>query len=57
VTKSILDASPAVDKIQFIPQIAGIHGSSMLRKDQNPDGAEENWAAVKQFLAKFAAPQ
>src|SRR4029079_3560100 len=46
VAKSILDASPAVDKIQFIPQIAGVHGSATLRKDQNPDGVEENWAAV-----------
>jgi hypothetical protein len=53
VAKSILDASPSVDKIQFIPQIAGIHGSSTLRKDQNPDGVEENWRAVKHFLAKF----
>jgi len=54
VAKSILDASPAVDKIQFIPQIAGVHGSSTLRKDQNPDGVEENWSVVKHFLAKFS---
>src|SRR6185437_3692514 len=52
VAKSILDASPSVDKI--IPQIAGVHGSSTLRKDQNPDGVEENWVAVKHFLAKFS---
>jgi len=55
VAKSILDASPSVEKIQFTPQIAGVHGSSTLRKDQNPDGVEENWAAVKQFLAKFSS--
>jgi dienelactone hydrolase len=52
--KSILDASPSVEKIQFIPQIAGVHGSSTLRKDQNSDGVEENWPAVKHFLAKFS---
>jgi dienelactone hydrolase len=57
VAKSIFDASPSVEKIRFVPQIAGVHGSSTLREDQNPDGTEENWVAVKQFLAKFAAPQ
>jgi dienelactone hydrolase len=57
VAKSIFDASPSVEKIRFVPQIAGVHGSSTLRKDQNPDGTEENWVAVKQFLAKFAAPE
>jgi dienelactone hydrolase len=57
VAKSVLDVAPSAEKSQFIPKIAGVHGSSTLRKDQNPDGAEENWAAVKQFLAKFAAPQ
>jgi dienelactone hydrolase len=55
VAKSILDVAPSVEKSQFVPKIAGVHGSSTLRKDQNPDGAEENWAAVKHFLAKFAA--
>jgi dienelactone hydrolase len=53
--KSILDVSHSAEKSQFVPQIAGIHGSSTLREDQNPDGAEENWAAVKQFLAKFSS--
>jgi dienelactone hydrolase len=55
VAKSILDVSPSGEKTQFVPQIAGVHGSSTLREDQNPDGAEENWAAVKQFLAKFSS--
>ena len=54
VAKSILDVSPSAEKSQFVPQIAGVHGSSTLREDQNPEGAEENWAAVKQFLAKFS---
>jgi hypothetical protein len=55
VAKSILDASPSAEKTQFVPQVAGVHGSSTLRTDQNPNGADENWAAVKQFLAKFSA--
>ncbi len=55
VAKSILDVSPSAEKTQFVPQIAGVHGSATLREDQNPAGAEENWAAVKQFLAKFSS--
>jgi hypothetical protein len=55
VAKSILDVSPSAEKTQFVPQIAGVHGSSTLREDQNPAGAEENWAAVKQFLARFSS--
>ena len=49
--KAILDASPAAKKTQLVPQIAGVHGSSTLRADRNPKGAEENWAAAKAFLA------
>lgn len=52
--KAILDAAPARQKVQFVPHIAGIHGSSTLRSDRNPKGAEENWAAVKAFLASLA---
>jgi hypothetical protein len=55
VAKSVVDASPSAEKTQFVPQIAGVHGSSTLREDQNPAGAEENWATVKQFLAKFSS--
>ena len=55
VAKSILDASHSAEKTQFVPQIAGVHGSSTLREDQNPDGAKENWTAVKQFLEKFSS--
>src|SRR6516225_965877 len=55
VAKSILYASPSAEKTQFVPQVAGVHGSSTLREDQNPDGAEENWLAVKRFLAKFSS--
>jgi len=55
MAKSILDVALSAEKTQFVPQIAGVHGSSTLREDQNPDGAEENWAAVKQFLARFSS--
>jgi hypothetical protein len=55
MAKSILDVGLSAEKSQFVPQIAGVHGSSTLREDQNPDGAEENWAAVKQFLARFSS--
>jgi dienelactone hydrolase len=41
------------DKVQFIPQIAGVHGSSTLREDRNPRGAAENWNAVLAFLRQF----
>ena len=53
--KSILDVSPSAEKTQFVPQIGGVHGSSTLREDKNPHGAEENWLAVKKFLAKFSS--
>jgi dienelactone hydrolase len=51
--RSILAASPAKQKTQFIPKIAGIHGSSTLRADRNPKGEAENWRAVEIFLAGF----
>jgi dienelactone hydrolase len=37
--------------VQFVPRLGGVHGSSTLRQDKNPKGAEENWHAVEQFLA------
>ncbi len=51
--KSILAASPAKQKTQFIPKVAGVHGSSTLRADRNPAGEAENWKAVEAFLADF----
>lgn len=53
--RTILDAAPAAVKTQFVPRAAGIHGSSTLRTDRNPKGAEENWHAVKAFLGKLSA--
>jgi hypothetical protein len=51
--KSILAVSPAQQKTQFVPRIAGVHGSSTLREDKNRGGAAENWRAVEEFLSNF----
>jgi dienelactone hydrolase len=51
--KSIIAASPSKEKTQFIPKVAGVHGSSTLRADRNPAGEAENWTAVVAFLAEF----
>lgn len=48
--EKILKASPSLVKTQFIPKIAGVHGSSTLRTDRNPKGQQENWLAVLAFL-------
>ena len=46
----IISASPSKNKVQFIPKIAGVHGSSTLRQDKNGKGYDENWEAVLAFL-------
>ncbi|HKW87206.1 MAG TPA: alpha/beta fold hydrolase [Candidatus Acidoferrales bacterium] len=52
--RAIFDFVPDTkDKVQFLPQIAGVHGSSTLRDDRNPLGAAENWKAVLDFLQQF----
>jgi dienelactone hydrolase len=51
--KSILASSPAKIKMQFVPRIAGVHGSSTLRADRNRAGESENWKAVEEFLSNF----
>jgi alpha-beta hydrolase superfamily lysophospholipase len=51
--KAILAAAPAEVKVQFVPDY-GRHGSSTLRADTNPKGAEEVWSAVNAFLARVA---
>jgi dienelactone hydrolase len=55
--RSIFDALPSRDKVDYVPK-TGIHGSSTLRDDRDPDGAAENWQAVTGFLATLhgAAP-
>lgn len=51
--KSILAVAPSQQKIQFVPHIAGVHGSSTLREDRNRAGESENWRAVEEFLNSF----
>lgn len=48
--RKILDASASKSKIQFVPTLGGVHGSSTLRDDRNRQGADENWQAVLAFL-------
>ena len=50
--KEIISASPSAFKVQFIPSVAGVHGSSTLRADRNAKGMAENWQAVTAFLNK-----
>jgi dienelactone hydrolase len=50
--RAILNATTSSEKTQFVPRVDGVHGSSTLRRDRNPRGADENWAAVKRFLMK-----
>lgn len=47
--KAILAASPSTVKVQYVPK-HGVHGSSTLRRDKDPDGYEENWRVVEAFL-------
>ncbi len=49
--RAIAMAVPGSSAVQFLPRLGGVHGSSTLRRDKNPRGAEENWHAVEQFLA------
>ena len=50
IANTLAQASHAT---QFVPKIAGVHGSSTLRADRNPKGATENWEAVEQFLKQL----
>ncbi|MGH8617549.1 MAG: alpha/beta hydrolase [Burkholderiales bacterium] len=52
-SRAILAAIPGTSKTLFIATKGGVHGSSTLRADRNAAGAEQNWAAVMAFLAKF----
>ena len=49
--KRLLDASPSTVKVQYRPE-HGIHGSSTLRKDRDPEGYDENWSAALAFLRR-----
>jgi dienelactone hydrolase len=49
--RAIARAVPGSRAVQFVPKRGGVHGSSTLRRDKNPQGGEENWQAVEKFLA------
>ncbi|HEY5799636.1 MAG TPA: hypothetical protein VIT92_05415, partial [Burkholderiaceae bacterium] len=50
--KAVFEAIGEPYRTRFVPN-KGIHGSSTLRSDKNPAGAEENWEAVLRFLDKL----
>jgi dienelactone hydrolase len=47
--RRILDMTDPALVTQFEPRV-GVHGSSALRTDRNPDGFEAYWTAVEAFL-------
>jgi len=49
----IYSAVASSDKTLFVPKTGGVHGSSTLRTDRDPDGSTENWQAVEAFLSKL----
>lgn len=49
-SKPVFAALPGDRNTWFVPH-RGVHGSSMLRADQNPDGEKQAWEAVEAFLA------
>ncbi len=49
--RSILSASPSRSKEQFVAR-HGVHGSSTLLADRDPQGAAENWSAAEAFLQR-----
>jgi len=51
--RAILASVGGGDTMQYLPKVAGIHGSSTLREDADPHGAAENWQAVLSFLQRF----
>jgi alpha-beta hydrolase superfamily lysophospholipase len=50
--REIFDAVRSRLKVDYVPK-NGVHGSSTLRTDRNPDGSSENWEAVTAFLARL----
>jgi dienelactone hydrolase len=51
----IYDAIPSTQKVYFVPQKKGVHGSSVLWK-LNPNN-KEYWEAVEKFLKQFITHQ
>ncbi|MGF7151364.1 dienelactone hydrolase [Sphingomonas zeicaulis] len=54
--KAILAASPSKDKIYATPRKTGVHGSSTLIAARNPEGADDNWKSVDDFLDRIVPP-
>jgi dienelactone hydrolase len=52
---AILKAVQGADKQQFVAKAKSTHGSSTLRSDTNPSGAETHWRALLAFLGRFGA--
>ena len=50
---AILQAVKSADKQQLLSRSKSTHGSSTLRADANPAGAEAHWMAVLKFLKRF----
>lgn len=53
---AIAAASPSKRKTVYVPT-HGVHGSSTLLESRNPQGALENWLAVKAFLVPNDTPR
>lgn len=51
-SRALFDALPGSDKTLVVPT-TGVHGAATLRRDRNAAGAEQNWAAVMAFVARF----
>ena len=51
--KRIADAVPGGMAVQYAPKI-GVHGSSTLRQDADPNGYQDNWLPVIRFLDRVA---
>ena len=51
--KRIADAVPGGLAVQYAPKI-GVHGSSTLRQDADPNGYQDNWLPVIAFLDRVA---
>jgi dienelactone hydrolase len=47
--RSIYGALPGTHNERYVP-VRGVHGSSTLRVDRDPDGAAANWMKVTRFL-------
>jgi dienelactone hydrolase len=53
--RTIVNAVPNVaSRTQYVPTVAGVHGSSTLRSDRDPEGAAANWQPVMTFLQQFS---